>query len=281
MAEIPSSVIHQAGVVITGAARGMGELYARRAVRDGARSVALWDVDLDRATALAGELASDNCTVRAYRVDLASPDEIVSTAEQTREDLGPVNIVINNAGIVRRGQFADQDAAADIQATMAINALAPMLVTRAFLPGMIADRTRGHRILNIASAAGTLANPNMSVYASSKWALIGWSESLRLELARSGSGHIAVTTFCPSFVSTGMFEGARGPLLTPIMTPATAARAAWEGMLEGRPMVLRPWTVKLGMAFRGVLPTRIWDVVADRVFHVYSSMDHFTGRSED
>ena len=78
---------------------------------------------------------------------------------------------------------------------------------------MIADTSRPKRILNIASAAGTLANPKMSVYAASKWAMVGWSDSLRLELVREGHRHVAVTTFCPSYVSTGMFAGARGPLL--------------------------------------------------------------------
>ena len=146
---------------------------------------------------------------------------------------------------------------------------------------MIADPSRPKRILNIASAAGTLANPRMSVYAASKWAMIGWSESVRLELAAAGHRHIAVTTFCPSYVSTGMFAGARGPLLTPIMTPVRATAAAWRGMLRGTPMVLRPWTVKLAMALRGVLPTRTWDAIAGRVFHVYSSMDAFTGRVGD
>ncbi|NLA66010.1 MAG: 3-oxoacyl-ACP reductase, partial [Leucobacter sp.] len=77
----------------------------------------------------------------------------------------------------------------------------------------------------------------------------------------------------------GMFAGARGPLLTPIMQPQQAVRAAWRGMVAGKPMVLRPWTVKLAMALRGVLPTRAWDVVAGGVFQVYSSMDRFTGRS--
>lgn len=273
------SVIDGAIVVITGASRGMGELYARRAVAEGAKAVALWDLDLPLARALVTELRSSSCDVRAFKVDLASSPEIATAAQQTRDQLGSPTVVINNAGIVRSGQFSAQDPARDIEPTMAINALAPMLVTREFLPDMIADTSREHRVLNIASAAGTLANPNMSVYAASKWALIGWSESLRLELTRGGNGHVAVTTFCPSFVSTGMFEGARGPLLTPIMTPEQASGAAWEGMLAGTPMVLRPWTVKLGMAFRGVLPTRAWDVVADKVFHVYSSMDNFTGRT--
>lgn len=273
------SVLTGATVVVTGAARGMGALYARRAVKEGARAVALWDVDQPPAAALAEELQTADCTVRSYQVDLGSPEQIVATAQQTRDELGCPSILINNAGIVRGGQFAEQDPVRDIELTMRINALAPMLVTREFLPDMVADRSREHRILNIASAAGTLGNPNMSVYASSKWAVIGWGESLRLELVRGGNGHVAVTTFCPSFVSTGMFEGARGPLLTPIMKPETAADAAWRGMVDGRPMVLKPWTVKLGMAFRGVLPTRAWDIVADKVFHVYSSMDHFTGRN--
>lgn len=274
------SVIDGATIVITGAARGMGELYARRAVAEGAKAVALWDVDVALATALVRELRSPACDVRAFAVDLGSPTEIATAARQTREQLGSPNVVINNAGIVHSGQFVDQDPARDIEPTMAINALAPMLVAREFLPDMIADRSQEHRILNIASAAGTLANPNMSVYAASKWALIGWGESLRLELTRGGNGHVAVTTFCPSFVSTGMFAGARGPLLTPIMTPESATDAAWQGMLSGRPLVLKPWTVKLGMAARGLLPTRAWDVVAGKVFHVYSSMDHFTGRTD-
>ena len=193
--------------------------------------------------------------------------------------MGSPSIVVNNAGIVRGGPFVDQDPAQDIGPTMRINALAPMLVTSAFLPAMIADRSRQHRILNIASAAGTLANPNMSVYAASKWALIGWSESVRLELERAGARHIAVTAFCPSFVSTGMFAGARNPRLTPMLTPEDAVTAAWRGMIAGRPLVLKPWTVKLGMAARGVLPTRAWDLLADRVFDVYSSMAQFTGRT--
>ena len=124
-----------------------------------------------------------------------------------------------------------------------------------------------------------LANPRMSVYAASKWAMIGWSDSVRLELERTGNGHVRVTTFCPSYVSTGMFDGARGPLLTPILTPQTATDRAWQAMLAGRPVRATPWTVPLGRALRGVLPSRVWDVVADKGFRVYNTMDEFRGRS--
>lgn len=271
--------ITDALVLITGAARGMGELYARRAVAARARAVALWDIDEDAATALAADLSRSGVDVRAYRVDVSRQEEIVAGLQRVRADLGTPDVVINNAGIVRGKAFWDHDPERDIEATMRINTLAAMWLTREVLPDMIADATRPKRILNIASAAGTLANPNMSVYAASKWAMIGWSESVRLELAAHGHGHVKVTTFCPSYISTGMFAGARGPLLTPIMTPRHATAAAWNGMLRGTPMVLRPWTVKLSMALRGVLPTRAWDVLARHVFKVYSSMDEFTGRS--
>jgi len=271
--------ITDALVLVTGAARGMGELYARRAVAARARAIALWDIDEDAVSAVAAELSKSGIDVRGYRVDVSQREEIAAGMERMRADLGTPDVVINNAGIVRGAPFWEHDPVRDIEGTMRINTLAAMWLTRDVLPEMIADTSRPKRILNIASAAGTLANPNMSVYASSKWAMIGWSESVRLELQEYGHDHIKVTTFCPSYISTGMFEGARGPLMTPIMTPRKATAAAWNGMLRGTPMVLRPWTVKLSMALRGILPTNTWDFLARHVFKVYSSMDDFTGRS--
>ncbi|MAP64444.1 MAG: 3-oxoacyl-ACP reductase [Microbacterium sp.] len=276
---VRTDAIAGAVVVITGGARGMGELYARRAVAGGARAIALWDIDAERAEALATDLSRSGADVRAYRVDVSRREDIRDHYQRTAADLGAPDIIVNNAGIVRGAPFWEHDPERDIEATLRVNTLAAMWLTREALPAMMADHSRPKRILNIASAAGTLANPRMSVYAASKWAMIGWSESVRLELAAAGHRHIAVTTFCPSFVSTGMFEGARGPLLTPILTPERATRAAWNGMRRGTPMVLRPWTVKLAMALRGLLPTRLWDAVAGPVFRVYASMDHFTGRA--
>jgi all-trans-retinol dehydrogenase (NAD+) len=152
-----------------------------------------------------------------------------------------------------------------------------MHVTREFLPGMIAHR--GHcRIVNIASAAGLIANPRMSVYAASTWAVVGWSESLRLELALGGSPHVMVTTVCPSFITTGMFAGAKGPRLTPFMAPDAVVARVWAGMKKGRPMLMLPAMVSVSKVVRGVLPVRAWDIVAGRVFRVYDSMDDFTGR---
>lgn len=278
MSNILSQPVRGARVVITGAARGMGELYVHKAAEQGASHIVLWDVDAAAAESVATAIAREGLATLVVTENLAELGSIRAGAQQVREFLGTPDIVVNNAGIVRGKPFWEHDSERDIELTMRINTLAPMWLTREFLADMIDDAPRPKRILNIASAAGTLANPNMSVYASSKWALIGWSESVRIELEKYEHSHVSMTVFCPSYVSTGMFAGARGPLLTPIMTPDQAATAAWDGMLNRVPVVSKPWTVKFGAALRGVLPTRVWDVIADKVFKVYSSMDKFTGR---
>ncbi|MGO1391810.1 SDR family NAD(P)-dependent oxidoreductase [Agrococcus casei] len=273
-----NDIIRGATVLVTGAARGMGAIFARRAAEDGAAAIALWDIDEARANELAAELEKHGTKVCVYVVDVSDLDAIEAGAAQVRAEIGVPDVLINNAGIVKGAAFWEHDQRRDIDATIRINTLAPMWLTRDLLPEMMADTSRPKRILNIVSAAATLPNPGMSVYAASKWAVLGWSESLQLEFVKHRVDHIAVTSFCPSYVSTGMFEGARGPMLTPILTPETATQAAWSGMLSGKPIVMKPWTVKFAMALRGVLPTRAWDVVAERM-GVYSSMDKFVGRT--
>lgn len=267
-----------ATVLVTGAAMGMGRMYARLAVNDRADHVILWDIDAEALEAAAAELRGAGSQIHTQVVDVGRLESIEEAAEHVRTGVGAPDILINNAGIVRGKYFWEHDQRADIAATMDINTLAPMHITREFLPAMI-SRGRPCRIVNVASAAGLLANPRMSVYAASKWAVIGWSDSLRLELEQAGHGHIKVTTFCPSYIKTGMFEGARGPLLTPLLEPGPAAERVWRAMKEGTAMLLMPWTVKLSAALRGLLPIAAWDAVAGRVFGVYKSMEHFTGRT--
>ncbi|MGK3708401.1 SDR family NAD(P)-dependent oxidoreductase [Arthrobacter sp. IK3] len=264
-------------VLITGAAMGMGLLYAERAVREGAKAVVLWDRNADALEGAAQRLRGlGTSEVLPYTLDVSSAAEVAEKAEAVLAELGAPDVLINNAGIVR-GKYFWEHTGTDIDEVMDVNTLAPMHITRAFLPGMIERRTPA-RILNVASASGTLSVPKMSVYTASKWAVIGWSDSLRLELEEAGHGHIQVTTLIPSYIKTGMFEGARGPLMTPLMDPEYVVDKAWKALLEGKARVQLPWTVPLGSALRGLLPQPAWDVVAGRIFKVYQSMDHFTGR---
>jgi all-trans-retinol dehydrogenase (NAD+) len=263
-------------VLITGAAMGMGKLYAQLAVKERAAAVVLWDINQQALDATIAELKAQGGKVHPYIVDVSNKDATLAAAEKVRQEVGNIEVLFNNAGIVR-GKYFWEHTDADIWLTMAINSLAPMYIARAFLPKMI-EGTSECRIINIASAAGTVANPKMSVYCSSKWAAIGWSDSLRLELEKTGNTHVRVTTVCPSYISTGMFEGARGPLLTPLMTPEYVVDKVWAAMKKGKPMLMMPWTVRLGMFCRGLLPLWLWDWVADKIFGVYKTMDEFKGR---
>jgi all-trans-retinol dehydrogenase (NAD+) len=262
-------------VLVTGAGRGMGRLYAERAVREGAAAVVLWDVDGRALEEVVAGLASEASTLHSYVVDVASVESIRSAASAVLGEVGVPDVLVNNAGIVRGMYFWEHDHDADIDLTLRVNTGGPMHVTRAFLPAMM-ERGTPARILNVASASGTVSVPRMSVYAASKWAVIGWSDSLRLELVAAGHP-IAVTTLIPSYIRTGMFEGARGPLLTPLMEPEYVVDRAWRGLLAGRARIQLPWTVQLAGTLRNLMPQPAWDVVAGRIFKVYSSMEDFTG----
>jgi short-subunit dehydrogenase len=266
--------------LITGAAMGMGRLYAERAVAEGAETVILWDINKAALTETTKALrvhADNTQEIVPMLVDIGERGAIEKAAAKVISDHGGVDVIINNAGVVRGTYFWEHENERDTEFIMKINALAPMFITHEFLKGMI-DGKRPSRIVNIASAAGTLSNPKMSVYASSKWALIGWSDSVRLELKQQGFDNVKVTTVCPSYISTGMFEGVKGPLMTPIMQPDYVVNRVWNSMRTGKPMLMLPWTVHLSKVLKGILPQRWFDAIAGNIFGVYNTMDKFTGR---
>jgi len=274
--------VQGANVLITGAAGGMGRMYAERAVAEHAASVVLWDRDAAALARTADELGAESrgrSRIQSFVVDIGDSGAIAKTAQRVRKEVGNPDVLINNAGIVRGNRyFWETDNGEDTRPTMQVNALAPMYITREFLPGMIANAYRASRIVNIASAAGTLANPRMAVYAASKAALIGWSDSLRLELEQADHGNVKVTTVTPSYISTGMFAGARGPVLAPVLDPEVVVERVWKAMLAGTPLVELPWSVGVSRALRGLLPTRVFDRIVGEGFGVYRSMERFTGR---
>jgi len=263
--------------LVTGAARGMGRRMAERCIAERVGRIVLWDVDEDGLAAAAAELGGTENGVETAVVDLADVGHIDAAARRLLSRPEGVEILFNNAGIVVGKPFAAHTEA-DIERTVRINVLGVMHTARAFLPRMI-ERGRGH-IVNIASAVGLTPNPNMSVYAASKWAVLGWSESLRLELERHGR-HLRVTTVCPSYVDTGMFEGVRAPWLTPILRPEVMVDRIIRAVKADDILVRAPRIVNLLPVLRGVLPTRVFDRMVGRGLHVYESMDHFTGRPNE
>jgi all-trans-retinol dehydrogenase (NAD+) len=267
-------------VLVTGAARGMGRLFAERAIAEDAAAVVLWDVDEPALETAVGELDGGSCAVSGYVVDVRDAETVAETAATVLDDLGRIEVLVNNAGVVRGNQyFWETDLDRDAKFTIDVNTLGPMHVAHAFLPAMI-DAPGECRVLNLASAAGFTPNPRMAVYAASKWAVIGWSDSVRLELKQAGHDHVSVTTVCPYYTRTGMFEGAKSAPLLPILDPDEVVDEAWKATLAGRPFVILPRTVQLSEVLKGVVPTGVRDFIADRVFGVYRTMEDFTGRRD-
>ncbi|MFD3594175.1 SDR family oxidoreductase [Nocardia sp. NPDC058640] len=264
-------------VLVTGAAMGLGKLFAERAVAEGADAVVLWDINELALRETAAQLTAAGGKVHYYVVDVSSQDSIREAGEAVRKEVGGIDILVNNAGIVRGNTyFWETENRADIDKTMAINSLAPMYTTLEFLPGMVAGAGQA-RVLNIASSAGLVANPRMAVYAASKWAALGWSDSVRLELEQAGHDHVKVTTVCPTYINTGMFDGAKGILFTPMLEQNDVVDTSWREMKNGGALVVLPWTSRMNRALTGLLPIKIRDLYLNAV-GVYHSMDQFTGR---
>ncbi len=192
-------------ILITGGASGIGKIMAKKLLTQGAKIV-IWDISEQNINTTISELQGLG-DISANIVDIADTQSIDRAAAK----VGTIDILINNAGIVVGKSFA-QTTDKDIINTMAVNTQGVMFTTSRFLPAMLEQRC-GH-ICNIASSAGFISNPNMSVYVASKWAVTGWSDSLRLELKGTG---VRVTTILPYYINTGMFDGVKSkiPLLEP------------------------------------------------------------------
>ena len=260
-------------MLVTGGNRGMGKLFCEHGVAEGAKII-IWATNEQTMKETADELTRRGGEVYTYKVDVSNRKAIEEAAENVLKEHGTVDILINNAGIVVSAYFWEHTND-QIEKTMRINSEALMYICRAFLPGMMEKREG--RIVNLASAAGLISNPKMSVYCASKWAVNGWSDSLRLELEQEGYDNICVTTVTPGYVNTGMFEGAKAPLMTPIIEPEPFVQMVWESMKKGKVVVRSPWTVYLVAIMKGILPIRLFDFIFGNIFGVYKSMDEFKG----
>src|SRR5512144_1348418 len=180
--------------LVTGGASGIGKAIAERLAAHGAELV-LVDLNDETLHLAAAELSRGGARVKTYVLDVTDPSRITGLKEQIARDLGPIDVLVNSAGLVFGGGFLDVPLEKHLT-TYRVNTLGLVAMTHAFLPDLIKG-TDGH-VVNVASASGYIGLPFGATYASSKWAVIGFSESLALELELQGQGHVHVTTICPS-----------------------------------------------------------------------------------
>jgi all-trans-retinol dehydrogenase (NAD+) len=251
-------------VLITGSGGGLGRALARRFAAAGAH-VIVTDLDAAAAAAVAREV---NGT--AHRLDVTDP----AAVRAVRDQVLPIDLLVNNAGVVFGGAFADVPLDRH-HLTMAVNVGGMLNLTHAFLADLVA-RPEAH-VVNVVSASAFIPLPWVVTYAASKWAALGFTESLREELRIQRHGHVGVTAVCPTYVTTGMFVGAVPPLLTGWLTPEGVADAIVRGVLRGRGMVVLPRRVRFALGLGGLLPWPVWRRVVARS-GVSTSMSGWTGR---
>ncbi len=257
-------------VLITGGASGIGKIMGRLALQKGAQLI-IWDIDQANINNTLAELNKTG-TVHSYRLDVSNIAQVKETATLVKKEIGNVDILINNAGIVV-GKYFQDHSTEEILKTMNINANAPMIVTQEFLSGMIAQNA-GH-ICNIASSASLISNPRMSVYAASKWSVMGWSDSLRIEMQQQKL-NVGITTVLPYYISTGMFKGVSS--VVPILKPEKVAQKIIRAIEKNRIIISMPWSMHFVRFFQGILPIRIFDWFVGRVMGIYKTMEKFEGR---
>lgn len=257
-------------VLITGGASGIGKIMGRLVLEQGGKLV-IWDIDQNKIDEVLNEFKNMG-TIAAYRVDISSLSEIQTAAQKVKQDHKKIDVLINNAGIVVGKNFTEHSPT-DISKTMEVNTLAPMYITREFLPEMLSANS-GH-ICNIASAAGTVSNPKMSVYAGSKWAVVGWSDSLRLEMTKQKKA-IGVTTILPYYINTGMFDGVRSKL--PILDPEKVAAKIIQAILKNEKKITIPrYMCRVTRLGQAIMPIRFFDWFAGDFLGIYKTMEHFSG----
>jgi all-trans-retinol dehydrogenase (NAD+) len=238
-------------------------------------AVTILDLDEAGAKAAAAEAAARGPgPACAFACDVGDRAQVAACAAEVSAAQGAVDILVNNAGVVS-GKPLLELSDEHIERTFRVNALALFWTTRAFLPAMVA-RGSGH-IVTVASAAGLIGSPRHTDYAASKFAAVGFTEALRLELKRSAPG-IRTTVVRPFYVDTGMFAGVktRFPLLLPILKEAAVTERILRAIEHNAVQLDMPWMIRTIPLMR-LLPVWAFDGLAD-FFGITVAMDEFTGR---
>jgi short-subunit dehydrogenase len=268
------TAIKGAAAAVTGAASGIGRALALELAARGC-DLALADRDEAGLQAVAAEIArNQERKVTTHRVDVGKPEEIAAFAQAATSAHPTLNIVINNAGVALIGQFGEVDQS-QMDWLFNINFWGVVHSTRAFLPHL--SRQREAHIANLSSLFGIIAPPGQTAYAASKFAVRGFSESLRHELRMAGSP-VRLSVVHPGGISTDIARNARtGVAVTDNArraqaierfdavartTPKAAALRIIEGIEKNRPRILIGTDARVIDLLQRLRPARYWSLLA-------------------
>lgn len=246
----PADIFSGGIAVITGAGAGIGEGLARHASSLG-MTVVLADIDADAAGALADELTAAGGHAVPIVCDVRDPEAVAELAKRTYSDLGPVRLLVNNAGVEQFGYLWDTPVA-NWNRVVDVNVSGVFHGIRAFLPKMIEVGSQTW-VWNLSSIGGVAVVPLQAPYIMSKHAVLALTECLALEVAHAGHDHIHVQAVLPGAVVSNIFESAGGvdgagsdvnaaesqrtamlDIKAEAMDPVAAAEVVFEQAAQGR-----------------------------------------------
>jgi uncharacterized protein len=247
-------------IAITGASSGIGEQAAVDFSYNGAKTVILISRNIMKLNEVKKKLNPD-CNVEIYTCDISNKKMVYDIGQNIMEKMGTIDILVNNAGIGIYGKVIDQTIE-DIEKVTSTNYLGMIYFTKLFLPSMIKNK-RGH-IVNVASLAASFGIPCMAAYCGSKFAMLGFSESLSYELKNTNVG---VTVVSPIAVKTNFFDNESfkgkmphklGYVLEPKIVSKAILRAAYSKRLE----IVVPFFVRSAVWLKHTFPYLINPIVS-------------------
>lgn len=270
--------------LITGGAMGVGLATAKRLLKENCALV-LWDINTEALKSAREELIAldANAVVDTAVCDVADKEMVYAEAGKVLQKYGKLDILVNNAGYVKGGELLEQDDAV-WEKTISVNITSMVYTTKAFLPIMY-ERNEGF-IINIASASSLLGVGGLSVYTATKWAVWGFTESMRHEALNNGKTGVHWATVHPSYIAKGMFEGAKlgglGSLIVPLLkSHDVVAKAVVEDAIKRKAYSpKRPRSVNLTLLMRALLPDSIFQK-ALVLLGINNSMRNWKGREKE
>ncbi len=265
-------------VLITGGAKGIGLATAQRILNEGGK-VILWDFKEDDLNKTVNNFKEQGFDVFSQICDVTNKEQVYSNANIIKEKFGSLDILINNAGTVYTGYMLDRSDE-ELENLINVNFTSMIYTIRAFMPAML-DKNSGH-IINISSASSMTGAPKLAVYAATKWAVAGLTESLRLEVQKMGKSGVKFSSVHPNFLKKGLFEGTKLNFLGQLLAPGVKSHDAVAKVIVNRAIKLGfhspkvPWIMNQIVLLRALLPSSLL-IKFSSLYGLYDMMDDYKG----
>ena len=268
-------------VLITGGAKGIGLATAKRILEQGSM-VILWDFDRESLDETTKNFHNNGFEVFSQVCDVTNKEQIYENARIIDEKFGGIDILINNAGTVYTGYMLDRSDE-ELENLINVNFTSMIYTIRAFMPKML-EKNSGH-IINISSASSLTGAPKLAVYAATKWAVAGLTESLRLEVQKMGKSGVKFSSIHPNFLKKGLFEGTKLNFIGQLLAPGVKSHDQVAKVIVNRAIKLGfhspkvPWIMNQIVLLRAILPSSLL-IKFSSLYGLYNMMDDYKGYND-